>query len=189
MFLTCGQKHIQKFSYSIWLVYHGTGTHIPCHSKLRSHILDLLERMRHGVVCDSSSDGSGGVLFGVQLTHRDKACKHLEHEIVIIPDVSPGYNSLGTCVYVLIGTEKAVSRECYWLGVKQGVQSASSQAFWHVLLTIRLKDFFCLSLFAVNIALGKLPDLLKHWPAVLHKYFDKDSWIVLLLLMSSDIIT
>lgn len=125
----------------------------------------------------------------VQLTHRDKACKHLEHKIVIIPDVSPGYNSLDTCVYVLIGTEKAVSLEYYWLGVKQGVQSASSQAFWHVFLTIRLKDFFCLSLFVSNIGLGKLPDLLKHWPAVLHKCFDEDSWIVLLLLMSSDIIT
>lgn len=47
----------------------------------------------------------------VQLTHRDKACKCLEHLIVIVPDVSPGYISLGVRACVCVWKERG--RFCY----------------------------------------------------------------------------
>lgn len=85
----------------------------------------------------------------VQLTHRDKACKCLEHLVVTVPDVSPAYISFGMCVCVDVYASAGFLLQSYWLGVKQGVLN-HSQVLWHVLLTIRLREFSCCSYFGVG---------------------------------------
>lgn len=60
------------------------------------------------VLCERSSDGSGGVLFMFSWPTETKLerSKSLEHLLVIVPDVSPGYISLGACPCVHVSGKK-----------------------------------------------------------------------------------